>query len=164
MKSTKTTPKPNNPKPTIPKPSPHEFWHYCVSVYNPDAEKLLLCAQDTLSADINLLLLLKWAWAHGAEIRDQLPAIEQVSMQWHPKLQAIRDKRSATKTSPAYAQIKADELALEKQAQAALLACLPDTLPVSLPLGSSPLLSSYLSCQESCIDPKLRKLIEPKDM
>ncbi|WP_286829810.1 MULTISPECIES: TIGR02444 family protein [Kordiimonas] len=129
-------------------PSPDDFWDFTCRTYShASMQEACLDAQDSLGADVNLLLLCLWMDDHGVRpVADDWDLLMEAASWWQEeKLAPLRMARRALKGQDGYEDAKAEELEAEQQEQRALLKCL--TKP---PLKSShardvwPCVSSYL--------------------
>jgi uncharacterized protein (TIGR02444 family) len=121
-------------------PSCEKFWDFSLEIYAaPGVKEACLEAQDRYGADVNLLLLLLWLDGTGLRLSgDGMKALLAVSSDWQQNsLAPHRVRRRAAKGTEAYTSLLAEELALEREAQRALLkACHRATLDDETPENS----------------------------
>jgi len=129
-------------------PTPDDFWDFTCRTYGHTAmQEACLEAQDSLGADVNLLLLCLWMDDFGVRPNgsDWDMLLEAANWWQEERLAPLRMARRALKGQDGYEEAKTEELAMEQQEQRALLKCL--TKP---PVKSShardvwPCVSSYL--------------------
>jgi uncharacterized protein (TIGR02444 family) len=121
-------------------PSREEFWDFSLEIYaTPGVKEACLEAQDCFGADVNLLLLLLWHDRGGLSISDDgMRALLAVSSDWQQnKLRSHRARRRAAKGTGAYEGLLREELALERQAQDALVAACHEALEKEASVGNS---------------------------
>jgi uncharacterized protein (TIGR02444 family) len=105
-------------------PDAETFWQYAGDAYGEaDVAAACLEAQDRYGADVNLMLFCLWMDARGLRVQgDDWGNLLATSQLWQREtLRPHRDRRRALKGKPGYDTAKQEELALERQAQAALL-------------------------------------------
>lgn len=100
------------------------LWQYSTSYYqNPEVESMLLKLQDTVGADINMLLLCCWLGEQGRLITsEQLRQLQKLTARWRAEcVLPLRAVRRFLKDQPEVVdfreQIKALELHAEQQQQ-----------------------------------------------
>ncbi|NVJ99746.1 MAG: TIGR02444 family protein [Alphaproteobacteria bacterium] len=129
-------------------PTAEDFWAFSIATYShKPMEEACLDAQDSLKADVNLLLLCLWMDDHGIRpASDNWENLQNTAQWWQrEKLGPLRMARRLLKGQDGYEDAKKAELAAEKQEQVALLACL--TAPPKTSHNSRevwPCVSSYL--------------------
>lgn len=110
-------------------PDPESFWQFSGEAYGEaDVAEACLEAQDAFGADVNVILLCLWMDTRGVRVQgDDWAKLLTTSQIWQREtLKPHREKRRALKGQPDYGAAKREELALERQAQAALLDCLEE--------------------------------------
>ncbi len=110
-------------------PDPETFWQFSGEAYGePDVAEACLEAQDNFGADVNVILLCLWMDTRGMRMQgDDWANLLRTSQAWQrDTLAPQREKRRALKGKPDYEAAKRQELALERQAQAALLESLEE--------------------------------------
>lgn len=134
-------------------PGAVDFWAFSIATYShKPMQDACLDAQDSLKADVNLLLLCLWMDDHGIRpAPEDWDNLLQASRWWQAeKIGPLRTARRLLKDQDGYEDAKKAELEAEKQEQAALLAGL-----TKKPLSSYdsqetwPCVSTYL---EACGD------------
>ncbi|MDC8829326.1 TIGR02444 family protein [Alteromonas gilva] len=108
------------------------FWQHSVAVYTKEGvAKACLTLQDQYQVNVNLLLLLHWCITHQYQVDDALlTRLRQAVAQTDPVIQAHRQQRRNAKGTEHYETLKAMELELEAQQQAALVAVLNQSQPI----------------------------------
>lgn len=138
-------------------PSEQAFWDFSLALYDmPGVKDACLVAQDHHGADVNLLLLLAWHDRAGLRVSDDLmDQLVAVSQHWRQHcLAPHRARRRAAKGTEVYATLLKEELALEREAQAALLSILGATAPDDMPSNTRRYLTR-LSAPEELLTPLL---------
>lgn len=110
-------------------PDPEAFWQFSGEAYGEqDVAAACLEAQDNFGADVNVILLCLWMDTRGVRMQgDDWANLLRTSRIWQrDTLEPQRKKRQALKGHSDYEAAKRDELALEQQAQAALLESLEE--------------------------------------
>ena len=107
--------------------SPERFWQFSLKTYAKTGVKsACLKAQDDFGADVNLLLLCCWLGQSGFLPNQTLWLdLMATSDRWQQKLGLLRQShRALVKGESAYDAALANEMAVEKDAQAAMIALL----------------------------------------
>lgn len=108
-------------------PSVNDFWTFSLATYGhkPMAEACLE-AQESLKADVNLLLLCLWMDDHAVRpVTEDWENLLNTARWWQEeKVAPLRMMRRMLKGQEGYDTAKEAELAMEQQEQAALLKCL----------------------------------------
>ncbi len=110
-------------------PDPESFWQFSGEAYGEtDVAEACLEAQDSFGADVNVILLCLWMDTRAVRMQgDDWANLLGMSRIWQRDiLWPQREKRRALKDLPDYEAAKREELALERQAQAALLGSLEE--------------------------------------
>lgn len=108
-------------------PTPDDFWNFACRTYaHAPMQEACLEAQDSLGADVNLLLLCLWMDDHGVRpAADNWDMLLEAADWWQrERLAPLRMARRALKGQDGYEDAKAEELATEQAEQRALLKCL----------------------------------------
>lgn len=130
---------------TLPTPNldTKTFWQYSVSRYAlKDIAPLALLLQDNHKVNVNVLLLVCWCLENNVIINlTQLNAVITASGKWDEKLNAHRAKRKAAHPNvggdkQCYEALKAQELDLEREQQAEMVAAFNQLNVTRLPKGA----------------------------
>lgn len=110
------------------------FWTFSLNIYaRPETANHLIELQDRVGLDVNLALLCHWCDQHRSfPHKTSWILMLRTSQFWQDEiLSPYRNRRRREKDSPDYEYFKRQELALERQAQKALIAALTGGSPAT---------------------------------